>query len=143
MQSQSIRMVFAVLVPLVLADPGYAEHGEQSGHDRAPANVDYSLDGHPTQRIKPSQIRGRLRPDGSYSVITGQQRDEKGRITVPHSHSVVRDGKVAYSRTSGGTVVHDDIPRGGGPRPDGGLGPRGGGGMPRGGAPGGGRMYLK
>jgi hypothetical protein len=185
MHTRLAAMTLATLAGMVLALPGHAERGEQSGHGRASANPppsghpsqrtrptapgtqqNFSLSGHPTQRIKPSEMRGSVRPDGSYSVITGQQRDAKGRIVGPHSHGVLKDGNVVYSRTAGGTVVHDDahppamtrartaspppappanrpVPRGGGARPDGRLGGTGGGiGMlPRGG--GGGPPWTK
>lgn len=186
MHARLAAMTLATLAGMVLALPGHAERGEQSGHGRASANPppsghpsqrtrptapgtqqNFSLSGHPTQRIKPSEMRGSVRPDGSYSVITGQQRDAKGRIVGPHSHSVVKNGVVVFSRTAGNPVpLHDDsrppamtrgrtaspppaspasrpVPRGGGARPDGRLGGNGGGiGMlPRGG--GGGPPWTK
>ncbi len=186
MQTRLAALTVAMLAGLALALPSHAERGEQSGHGRASANPppsgqtsqrlrpttpgtqqNYSLSGHPTQRIKPAEMRGSVRPDGSYSVVTGQQRDANGRIVGPHSHGVLKDGRVVYSRTASGRVVHDDAhppamtqartaaprpqaspasrpaPRGSGARPDGRYGGNAGGiGMlPRGG--GGGPPWSK
>ncbi len=186
MQTRLAAMTLALVAGLALALPSHAERGEQSGHGRASANPppsgqssqrtrpttpgtqqNFSLSGHPTQRIKPAEMRGSVRPDGSYSVITGQQRDANGRIVGPHSHAALRDGIVAFSRTASGTEVHNDAhppamtqartaaprpqaspasrpaPRGSGARPDGRYGGNAGGiGMlPRGG--GGGPPWSK
>jgi hypothetical protein len=68
---------------------------------------DYTV-GKPTQNVKPREMKETMRPDGSRSIVTGQKRDANGKIVGPHSHSVTRDGKVEYSRTSGGKVVKDN-----------------------------------
>lgn len=61
------------------------------------------------KNVKSRYVRESIRPDGSKSVIYGQQLNERGRITKPHGHGVQNsDGKLGYSRTIGNKVVKDD-----------------------------------
>ncbi|MFZ2998773.1 MAG: hypothetical protein WA071_00355 [Undibacterium umbellatum] len=61
------------------------------------------------KNAKPRYVRESTRPDGSKSVVYGQQLNERGRVAKPHGHGVQNpDGKVGYSRTIGGKVVKDD-----------------------------------
>lgn len=102
-----------------------------AANDR-PSGRDYTV-GKPTQKVTPREMKETVRSDGSRSVVTGQQRDSSGRITGPHTHSVVRDGKVEYSRTARGHEVAPRAPQVpiGGTLPRGSAGgPGGGGGLP-------------
>jgi len=67
---------------------------------------DYSF-GKPTQDVTPKEAKETVRSDGKTSVVTGRVRDAKGKIIGQHSHSVMKDGIVEYSRTMSGRVVMD------------------------------------
>ena len=82
--------------------------------DKAPVSKDYTV-GKPTQKVTPREMKETVRPDGKTSIVTGQQRDANGKITGPHSHSIVNNGTVESSRTAGGRpVVGTAPPQGGG-----------------------------
>lgn len=56
--------------------------------------------GKSTQSVTPSWAKQSTRSDGASSTVFGRS-DGGGK----HGHSVVRSGKVVYSRTIGGNVV--------------------------------------
>ena len=67
---------------------------------------DYSV-GKATQDVTPKELRETTRTDGSKSFVTGKLRNAKGKIIGPHTHSVVRNGVIVFSRTRGGKHVVD------------------------------------
>lgn len=65
--------------------------------------------GSSTQIVKPKFAREVVRPDGSRSIVFGQQSDSTGKIVGAHGHTVLnKNGSMAYSRTQGGRVILDD-----------------------------------
>lgn len=102
---------------------------DQDDSKSKPASTDYTV-GKLTQTVTPREMKETVRPDGKTSIITGQTRTESGKIVGPHSHSVINNGSVEYSRTAGGRVVGNGEGPGGGAGVSGSrMPPSGGGGM--------------
>jgi hypothetical protein len=86
--------------------------GTALAQDKKTTVQDYTV-GKSTQKVTPREMKATVRPDGKTSIVTGQQRDASGKITGPHSHSIVNQGKVENSLTASGRPVAGSVPRGG------------------------------
>lgn len=60
------------------------------------------------KNVSPSEIKVTTRDDGKTSIVYGKGRDESGRITGDHGHTIIgRDGKTDFARTQKGIVIED------------------------------------
>lgn len=58
--------------------------------------------------VSPSEIKVYPRSDGKTQIIYGDDRNESGKITGKHGHTVInQDGEIDYARTQNGTVKKD------------------------------------
>jgi len=60
------------------------------------------------KNVSPSEIKVKTRSDGKTSVVYGDKRNESGKITSEHGHTVINnDGEIDYARTQRQTVKKD------------------------------------
>lgn len=60
------------------------------------------------KNVSPSEIKVKTRSDGKTSVVYGDKRNESGKITGDHGHTVINnDGEIDYARTQRQTVKKD------------------------------------